>query len=455
MNDKHDPKRRSDPDEHSVDDARAASTGGWQISADEPADLSEVRFDDEFIDALANDLPTTTRDATEYELAQLLSSWRYDVVAAPVPRLPGIDEIERAIADGRVPRRRRVVRTLRVVAGAAAIAVVAAAGLTVMSEGSAPGDPLWSVKRVVFAQAASQTQAAYDVRANLAQAEIAIAAGNTSSARTLISRAQSSLGPVRDRDTRSDLDARISRLRADAGVPVPSPPAATSSTRNSGHPVTPGRDNPAHGNPTHGHSTRDSSTQGSSALPGSGSDSPITPPASGSQVDGPPVSGSQTQPSPGGPFLGNPDDPNNPVGQNNPGNPNNPGNQSNSGDQNGTGLSTTPQSPLPGAQGGATGSAPTITPIVPSDHPQTSVPEISGQYYPQTLQRQAPQRQTYGEQAPQQFNSDRQAPGEHNPEQNPERQNFGPHTHYEQTPYPPGFRRRQLPTTTTTIPVPR
>ena len=80
----------------------------------------------------------------------------------------------------------------------------------------------------MFAQAASETQAAYDVRSNLEKAEAELAAGNTPAAESLISQAENSMGPVRDSDTRSHMDEWIGRLRADTGTTVRSGTSATS-----------------------------------------------------------------------------------------------------------------------------------------------------------------------------------------------------------------------------------
>ncbi|ATD70258.1 MULTISPECIES: anti-sigma-D factor RsdA [Gordonia] len=186
----------------------------------ESLDFAEVGFDENFLDALSHDVPVPTRDSTEYQLAELLSGWRNDVVSTPVSQLVSVDDVERAIASTeRASRGRRMVRHLRVVSGAAAIVIVAAAGLTVLSEGSQPGDPLWGVKQVVFAEAASETQAAHDVRADLERAEAAIAAGDTQAAASFIAKAQSSMGPMRDKDSREEMSDWMNRLRAGVGLP--------------------------------------------------------------------------------------------------------------------------------------------------------------------------------------------------------------------------------------------
>ena len=218
MNDEHDQfRRRPSPDRrvpgqqgaNPVDQAAFTGLG-------EHIDMRQVHFDDAFLDALSRDVPTPTRDDAEYQLAELLSGWRHESLAQPAPPLPDLDEVETAMAVEEPARHgARVVRSLRVVAAAAAIAVVAAAGLTVVSEGAQPGDSLWSVKKVVLAEAASETQAAYDVRSDLEQAEAALAVGNDAEAQKLIARAESQLGPVRDSGTREQMSEWIDRLRAD------------------------------------------------------------------------------------------------------------------------------------------------------------------------------------------------------------------------------------------------
>ncbi|MEP9392284.1 anti-sigma-D factor RsdA [Gordonia sp. VNK1] len=231
-------RRRPQPDRRPSGDASGAGQRRGYVPSgapDDSIDVREVHVDDAFLDALSRDLSTPTRDPAEYELAVLLSGWRHDVIGTPEPPLPALDEVARAMA-AEMPTRRAagVVRSLRIVAGAAAIAVVAAAGLTVVSEGAQPGDPLWGVKKVVFAQAASETQAAYDVRSDLEQAEAALAAGDTAQAQQLIERAQSKMGPVSDSGTREQMTQWINRLRSDE-----SSRPSTSTTRSGSASVEP------------------------------------------------------------------------------------------------------------------------------------------------------------------------------------------------------------------------
>ncbi|MYR06243.1 hypothetical protein GTV32_07915 [Gordonia sp. SID5947] len=198
-----------------MNDERDPAEPGWDLN--QPIDMTSMHVDDEFIDALSQDLPVPTHDDTEYQLAELLSGWRHETLAEPLPELPTVDEVEAAIAaTERARRGRGMIRHLRVASGAAAIVVIAGAGLTVLAEGSSPGDPLWGVKRVVFSEAATQTQASMDVQSNLEKAEAAVAAGDPQQAAELIAKAQKDLGPVRDSETLNRMKDWIDRLRAQA-----------------------------------------------------------------------------------------------------------------------------------------------------------------------------------------------------------------------------------------------
>ncbi|MFW0791079.1 anti-sigma-D factor RsdA [Gordonia sp. CPCC 205333] len=192
-------------------------SSGWQHhGTEEPLDMNAVRADDEFLEALARDMPVSTADDAEYQLAGLLAGWRHDMLSEPAPEFPSVDDVERAIIASQPRPARKAVRHLRLASGAAAVVVVAAAGLTVLSQGAAPGDPLWGVKKVVFAEQASQTQAATNAQQNLELAEEAMARGETTQAQQLVDKAAQDLKPVRDEKTRKQMDDWIGRLRASA-----------------------------------------------------------------------------------------------------------------------------------------------------------------------------------------------------------------------------------------------
>lgn len=200
----------------------------------ERLDFVALRADDQFLDALSRDAPVLTGDDDEYRLAVLLSGWRRDSLSAPPPPLPSVDEVEHAIAASGQPRRgRRTMRHLRVVSGAAAVAVVAAAGLIVVAEGAQPGDALWGVKSVVFAEQAQQTKAMVEAKNNLEQAQSAVQTGDLSSASSLISKASESLKPVKDEETRRRMNEWIERIKDDSADKATGASSSRSSPKRS------------------------------------------------------------------------------------------------------------------------------------------------------------------------------------------------------------------------------
>ena len=177
----------------------------------DPVDLGAVGHDEAFISDLAVGRPTPVSDDSEYQLAAMITAWRTDALSAPIPAEPTLGQIDAAIAvqTGRGSMSRR----LRIVSGAAAILAVFGAGLMVMSEGAEPGDPLWSVKQVVFSEQAKQTQARVNVEDNLDAAKAAYESGDEQMGRTYIARAELELGPIGDADKIAEFRNRIADLR--------------------------------------------------------------------------------------------------------------------------------------------------------------------------------------------------------------------------------------------------
>ncbi len=198
-------------------------------------DLTAVHRDDLFLDELSEGYSLPDPDRDEQLLSALMNAWREEVLAAPVPVTPTLADVEHAIAaDAERRRRANTSRRLRIIAGAAAITAVAAAGLLVLSENSQPGDPLWNVKKVVFAEQAQQTQATVNVQSSLEQAETALAAGDTARAAVLVAQARMELDPVHDPATRDRMSQWIRRLQDETlGKLVPSSTQPSKSTTSS------------------------------------------------------------------------------------------------------------------------------------------------------------------------------------------------------------------------------
>lgn len=259
-------------------------------------DLSAVHRDDLFLDELADgySLPDPTRD--EQALSALLYAWCGEIDATPAPAAPTLADVERAIAADEQRRRRAgTSRRLRLIAGAAAIAAVAAAGLLVLSEKSQPGDPLWNVKKVVFAEQAQQTQATVNVQSHLERAEAAIAAGHPDEAAQYLASAQRELAPVHDPAVRDRMTQWIDRLLEVPGTDLSKIPGlpSLSVTTTTSRPQPSG----ATGTDTdNGNSGESSESAGRPDTPNTSPESPATPTTPGSKP--PEISGNPVDPAP-------------------------------------------------------------------------------------------------------------------------------------------------------------
>ena len=121
-------------------------------------------------------------------------------------------------------------RLVRPIAGAAAAVALVVGGMTAVSYGAQPGDPLWKVKEVVFSDQASSTVANSDATADLDQAEQLIANGNVAEAKTYLDRASARVGDVKDDAARQELLARWEKLKAELQKKAAPAPAETSTS---------------------------------------------------------------------------------------------------------------------------------------------------------------------------------------------------------------------------------
>lgn len=181
-----------------------------------PVDLEQVRADEELLRALAAAEPVADPDA----VTTLLAAWRADVHARPLPT--DDDALVTAALAARPARRGRF---LVPVTAAAAAAVVALAGAGVATREARPGDALWGVSQVVFAEQARSVEAAGTVETDLGVAERALAEGRLADADAALARAGAQLPAVAGPQGAAELRERYDSLtRARAGVaPAPSP----------------------------------------------------------------------------------------------------------------------------------------------------------------------------------------------------------------------------------------
>ncbi|WP_433606426.1 anti-sigma-D factor RsdA [Prescottella agglutinans] len=201
-----------------------------------PVDVSAVRRDDALIDAIAGGGPVATDSPEEYQVAALLSNWRTEILAQPMPAEPDLDEIVERVhreleAQGSLSTRTRSgrgqLRLLRPIAAAAAVVAIAMGGMTIFSYNAEPGDPLWGVKQVVFTERAASTVAKIDTTSNLEEAERLIASGDAAGAKAKLDSAAARASDVNEASTRDQLNGWRDRLLVElqkATTPPPPPP---------------------------------------------------------------------------------------------------------------------------------------------------------------------------------------------------------------------------------------
>lgn len=200
-----------------------------------PIDVAAVRRDDALIDAISTDGPVATDSPEEYQVAALLSNWRAEILAQPMPAEPDLDDIvarvqaELGARDDLVTRTRsgrNHLRLLRPIAAAAAVVAIAMGGMTIFSYNAEPGDPLWGVKQVVFTERAASTVAKIDTTTNLEEAERLIASGDAAGAKAKLESAGARANAVNEAGTRDELNGWRQRLltELDKAVPTPAPP---------------------------------------------------------------------------------------------------------------------------------------------------------------------------------------------------------------------------------------
>jgi len=275
----------------------------------EPEDLAQIRSDDALLDALAaqvngfdgldgtvpaalaatNGHPVDQSaghpvDFDDEQLNALLLAWRQDVDSVPMPEMVDTTTAMATVSAAKSARRRRP-RLLVPVAAAAAVLAVAFAGVGMAARDAQPGDTLWGLSKVLYADHARSVEAAQSVRSDLDNAQQALQQGHIDEAKDALQAAGSQLPAVHTEDGKDDLQAKHESLleQLTTSATNPSAPPSTTPTERSA-PST---------KPTH--SEKPSSTpQSSSDKPSS--DKPSTPPSQSSS--NPPSSTSSDNPDP-------------------------------------------------------------------------------------------------------------------------------------------------------------
>ncbi len=172
-------------------------------------DLAALRSDDALLTALGN--ANSSGAATEPELNALLLSWRRDVDDEPIPMLVDTETAMHAIFAAK-NRTRRKPRYLVPLASAAAALVIIFTGFGLAARDAQPGDTLWGLTQVLYADHARSIVAADTVRDELTHASAALHEGHYSAARTALAQAQQTLPSVDNEDGQANLQAQQQNL---------------------------------------------------------------------------------------------------------------------------------------------------------------------------------------------------------------------------------------------------
>lgn len=177
-------------------------------------DLGLVQADDALLDALAGyEGGDGAGDLADQELSALLLAWRRDVDSVPIGEVVHTDTAVDVIAAGRLSSRRRP-RLLVPVAAAAAVLVITFGGVGIAARDAQPGDALWGLTRVLYADHARSIEAAAAVLTDLREAENALGDGRMSEAKSLLDSAGEQLVVVSDEDGKDDLKRQHEMLSA-------------------------------------------------------------------------------------------------------------------------------------------------------------------------------------------------------------------------------------------------
>ena len=182
---------------------------------EDPADLSHVHADDVLLDAIgAGDKAGEFKDDN---LTALLQAWRQDVEEEPIGEL--VDpKLAIVIVRGARLRQRSGLRLLPLIATAAAIIAIVFSGLGLAARDAEPGDTLWGISRVLYTDHARSVEAAKQVRADLEEAEKALAANRSTDAMIIMGRIPPVLSAVAREDGRATLQVRYDLLAARLGL---------------------------------------------------------------------------------------------------------------------------------------------------------------------------------------------------------------------------------------------
>ncbi|ONI73408.1 hypothetical protein ALI144C_46770 [Actinosynnema sp. ALI-1.44] len=254
------------------------------IDLEEAEDLAQIRADDELLDALAAKIDDAgSVDFDDEQLNALLLAWRQDVDSVPVPEIVDTKTAVATVTAARSARRRRP-RMLVPVAAAAAVLAIAFAGVGMAARDAVPGDPLWGLSKVLYADHARSVEAAKSVRTDLNDAQQALEQGRVNEAKDRLDAAGTALSNVSNEDGKDVLKAKHESLLEQLTM-GPAPEKPTSPRVDVSKPSSPSSSTtptPSGTPPSQPPSNKPSEP----STPNSGSSEPGKPPGSGTNGSG-------------------------------------------------------------------------------------------------------------------------------------------------------------------------
>lgn len=193
-----------------------------------PDDLSAMQADDALLDALGGTEQDVADSLDDDELNALLLSWRRDIDSAPIGDLVDTETAVTTIKTASTARAHRGTgakrRMLVPVAAAAAVLAIAFTGTGLAARDAQPGDMLWGLSKVFYADHARSVQAAASARTDMDTADRAIVDGRFAAAREALQEAASALTRVSTEDNLKQLKAQHQALSRKLNGPEDTPP---------------------------------------------------------------------------------------------------------------------------------------------------------------------------------------------------------------------------------------
>ncbi|MDT8909657.1 anti-sigma-D factor RsdA [Amycolatopsis sp. PS_44_ISF1] len=259
------------------------------FDAEADGDLSAIQADDALLDALGGTDPAIADGLGDQELNALLLAWRRDIDSEPLSELvdvgTAVTTVRTASLAQRHSQRGHRRRFFVPVAAACAAAAIAFTGTGLAARDAQPGDTLWGLTKVLYADRAHSVEAAAAVKLDLERANLALADNRLSDARKALDDAQAALSQVTDDDNRNELLAQHRQLAAQLDDPAAPNPG--------GNPVNPTAKPPANNPATTG---SPQVTGQPTSLPGTGGSASPLPPVT--SVEQPPPSTGDTTTTP-------------------------------------------------------------------------------------------------------------------------------------------------------------